>query len=320
MRTSLAASWLIGAAVAAANAAVVVPLAIEPRLSSISASPNGQTVYAVDESGARIVAFEPCAVGPLREVVAFPVADEARAVVVAVLPGDVLAIVRRRNDAWSLDTCRLRGSETQPVQRMPLGEAPGDPRITVPVSRLRDWLAVVGLPPPLQPVMRMVCVGGSLRRLDDGHPAAVRGRAAASVVAPADELVVLENQEDDGPATIVYRTPGGRELLRLDTGIRFARGMAFTRRDGGLHVIAGPGGEPAGLWRLDAVLRDGVQAVRPVFVTALDDPRAIVAVSSQSFVVTHGAGRPTVSRIDLIDDTAAAAPPGPESEHREPTP
>jgi hypothetical protein len=81
------------------------------------------------------------------------------------------------------------------------------------------------------------------------------------------------------------------------------RGAAFARDGSSLWVIAGDvggdGRQPAGLWRLDAVIREGSQAVRPTCVVRLADPLAVAAVSDNSLVVVHGTLPRTISRIDM---------------------
>jgi hypothetical protein len=110
-------------------------------------------------------------------------------------------------------------------------------------------------------------------------------------------------------ASLVSTGHGGRELLRLDTGLADVRGVAFARDGSSLWVIAGEvegdGRQPAGLWRLDAVIREGSQAVRPTCVARLADPLAVAAVSDNSLVVVHGTQPRTISRIDMTADDVA---------------
>jgi hypothetical protein len=118
--------------------------------------------------------------------------------------------------------------------------------------------------------------------------------------------VTLEASGPRAVASLVSTGHGGRELLRLDTGLTDVRGVAFARDGSSLWVIAGEvegdGRQPAGLWRLDAVIREGSQAVRPTCVARLADPRAVVAVSDHSLVVVHGTQPRTISRIDMTAD------------------
>jgi hypothetical protein len=56
--------------------------------------------------------------------------------------------------------------------------------------------------------------------------------------------------------------------------------------------------EHAGLWRLDAILRHGRQAIQPVLVDAITAPVALISASERAIVVVHGKPPRTVSRID----------------------
>lgn len=301
--------WLVAAAWApmASAAVTVTTLAADGGpFTAATVSPNGQTVYVIDASRGSVVAIDPSGGRGPREVVAGAASGHRPPLAVVAIPGDVLALVCRHGDAWSLVTHRLRPGEVAKVvgQDVGIGVAAGPAAPVAAVSRTRDWLVVAGLPAPLPPVVRAVFAGGTVRRLPDGAAADSVARPGAVAVSPADELVICEpgvgGQADD----LVYLAAAGRELLRLGTGVRGIRGAAFTRDDGDLYVTAagGEGGRHEGLWRLDAVLEDGEQAVRPTLVAALVAPRAVVAVSSQSLVVIHGADSGTISRIDVNDE------------------
>jgi hypothetical protein len=304
-----------------AGSMAVTPLGIEARqISQVATSPNGQTVYGIDESRRSVVAIDPFAVGRCREVVG-PVAEgRPHPVSLAALPGDIVAVVCRAADAWSLLSYRTRPGESvdaaQPLQEVLLGRGDGLETAAMAVSRTRDWFAVVGLPPPLPPVVRAAFAGAGVRRLPREPSAS--GRSVAVAVGPADELVTLEASGPGAAASLVSTAHGGRELLRLDTGLADVRGAAFARDGSSLWVIAGEvggdGRQPAGLWRLDAVMREGRQAVRPSCVVRLADPRAVAAVSDHSLVVVHGTQPQTISRIDMtVDDDVV----DPKEERRE---
>jgi len=304
----------------------IVPLQIEAGgISRLATSSNGQTVYAIDESRRSVVAIDPFAVGRCREVIGTAVDGRPHPVSLAALPGDIVAVVCRADDTWSLRTYRTRPGEsvdaTQPLQEVILGCGDGPETAAMAVSRTRDWFAVVGLPPPLPPVLRAAFAGpGVRRRPDESSAGGSGGRPVAVAVGPADELVTLEASGPRAAASLVSTGHGGRELLRLDTGLADVRGAAFARDGSSLWVIAGEVGgdsrQPAGLWRLDAVIREGRQAVRPRCAARLADPRAVAAVSDHSLVVVHGTQPRTISRIDMTADDVADVV-DPKEEQRE---
>lgn len=320
MRCGGVVAWILAAAcstvgfgsAASARSADVVPLEIEAGgLSRLAASPNGQTVYAVDETTWSIMAIDPFASGRCRGVVGTPPEGRPRPVALVALPGDLVAVLCRDDDEWSLRTYRTRPREAvdagQPLQDVTLGRGNGPETAAMAVSRTRDWFAVAGLPPPLPSVVRAAFAGSGVRRLPDEPSAGGPGvRPFAVAVGPADELVTLESSERQAPARLVFTGHGGRELLRLDIGLADVRGVAFARDGSALWVIAGEVGgaapQPAGLWRLDAALREGRQAVRTTCVVRLDDPHAVAAVSDRSLVVVHGSRSRTISRIDIASE------------------
>lgn len=296
-----AVAWIGGVA----QAAAVTPLAVgSGPFPAVAVSPNGQTVYAIDGSRRAVVAFDPFGTGVTRDVVAAPASEVRRPVALAAIPGDVLAVVWREGDAWSLGTYRMQPGATAQVaeQEIGLGVAEGPAAPGAAVSRSRDWLVVAGLPAPLPPVIRAVFAGGRVRRLPDGPAADVVSRPVAVAISPADELVACETGAVSD--ALVYLGGAGRELLRVDTGLTGIHAVAFTRDDGDLYVAAAGGdGRQEGLWRLDAALERGQQAVRPTLVAAFTAPRAVVAVSARSLVVIHGADCREVSRVDVTDPT-----------------
>lgn len=275
-------------------------------MGSLAVSANGQTVYVVDAGTGSIGAVDPFDPRRRRDVVSAPAADEGRPVAIGCLPGDVLAAVWRHREAWELRTYRMRPGETadsaRPDARVPLGDADGTgDRVAMVVSRTRDWLAVTGLPRPLRPVVRGVFAGAGVRLLPPLDTGLDDARPVAATVSPADELVLFE-AVGDGEARIAFLTPSGRPLLRVRAGLADVRSVAFSRRDGRLWATAGPGsGGSAGLWRLDAEIQAGEQAVRAVPVQGPADPRALVDVPGESLVLVDGGPRPTLVRIDVDD-------------------
>lgn len=296
------AAWAADSAAGAAAATITTLVDDMPAAGSLAASPNGQTAYCLDEARRAVVSFDPFGERRPRDVVAAAGDDLPTPVAIACLPGDILAVVARRGDDWSLRTFRVRpgaaADPAAPLDSLRLGRAATtDQPLGFAVSRSRDWVAVAGLPEPMPPVVRMVFAGAALRPVADAG--AARPRPVAAAVSPADELVLFEPGAGS-PATAVvsFRGATATEVLRLDTGLPRVRGAAFGREDGTLWLIAGEAGSadrPEGLWRLDAVLRDRVQAVRPTCVARLAAPRSIAAVSDRSVVVVTAAA---IVRID----------------------
>ncbi|MCE9631206.1 MAG: hypothetical protein K8S94_10905 [Planctomycetia bacterium] len=304
-----------GEPVAAADDVRVVTLIDDmPGAGPLAVSPNGQTVYCLDEVRRAVVAFDAFAPERRRDVVAAAADGQPIPVAIGCLPGDLLAIVGRSGDEWSLRTFRIRPGEAAepatPLQSIGLGvAATAAPAVRLVVSHTRDWLAVVGLPEPLPAVLRIVFAGAGLRPLaPDGWPRiATDTQPVAAAVSPADELVLLERPRDGVTVpTVAFYVGTGGELLRLETGLSQIRDAAFDRGAGALWVLAGDPASPArpeGLWRLDAVMRDGRQTVNPMLVTRLVAPRSMVAVSERSIVVTLAG---SIVRIDPVAEQTRA--------------
>lgn len=276
---------------ATATLAVTGTLAADLPVAGLAISANGQTVYAIDGTRGAIVAIDVDHPERRRDVVAAPGDDEPRPVAVGAVPGGLVVAVCRSGGSWEVRTYRPgpAAPATGPLQRLPLGAAAGDPgRVAVVASTARSWLAITGLPPPLPRVLRAVVAGLSIRFLPDDAPGQAGPPAGAATVSPDDALVVFA-ANGNGPAAVSFQDSAGRTLLELDAGVAQVRAAAFSRRDGRLWVLAGPAsGQAAGLWRLDAVMRDGRQEAQPVRVAAFTDPVAIVGASDATLVVAAG--------------------------------
>ena len=126
----------------------------------------------------------------------------------------------------------------------------------------------------------------------------------------AEEFVLFATDPADRTAASVfvsfYLPPDPRRLLHLDTFLPRVRDASFCRADGTLWVVgSGPqsdsGGtavSPEGLWRIDAVMRNGRQSAKAVCVARLEGACAVVCLSERAIIVTHGRENRTVSRID----------------------
>lgn len=264
----------------------------DPEITRLAATANGQVVRGLVPGGG-VVAIEPTGSAAPREVVQAAAAGERLAI--GCLPGDVTAVLVRTGDDWSLRTYRLTPSGAMPdeatLQDISLGRstAGADGPIDLAISRARGWLAVVGLPAPLPPVVRAAIAGVRLGPVSDrGCPPLGDGlRPVAATVGPFDELVVAV-QRDDEPPAIAYFDASGRELLRLPAGLAVITGLELGAEDGLLWATGSDAAGREGLWRLDADLRDGRQVIRPTLITPLAEPRDVACASPRAIVVVHG--------------------------------
>jgi hypothetical protein len=179
-------------------------------------------------------------------------------------------------------------------------------------SRLGDWLAIAGLPPPLPQLERRAVAGVRVGPVTPRScpRIAENTRVVAVAAGPADELVLFEQPAAGGAEIVSFHGPSGGCLLRLDTGLHTIRdavcGVGNT-----LWVTAGDSAVPEeqeGLWRLDATLRDSRQAIRPVLVVGVPEVGAITA-AGRMLVVGHGRDGSRLVRIDQAN--AGSGPPGP---------
>jgi hypothetical protein len=312
--TAAAAAPVVEPVIAAVPAAVV-PLIEGVDAGAVAVPATGQTLYVVDEAGGGVIGCDPTQ--PQKRWVAVAAASDrgARPVAIGCIDTSHLAAVRRVGGEWLLETFRLpapaaTSAVEKPESSTPLGPAPSADRPAVTVGFSRDWLAITGLTAPLPQAMAF--------RIRGAKPAQeiVRGppegrRAVASATTPDDALVLLttDPSRPAGPARLSIRQPSDpRPLIDLDLGLSGLRAAACGRGDGTLWVLGGEAGSasmPTGLWRIDAVMRDGRQAARAVCVTRIDAPRGLAWVSPRMILVSHGetAGRvvhvdPTTARID----------------------
>ena len=300
-----------------------------PAAGDLAAPANGQTLYVLDEARGEVIAIDPFE--PTKRwsaVAANPQAAGAVARSMACIDTSMIALLCRTQDAWSLQTHRLQpgvvADPGKPVQTVAVGAAPrgpgmapaaspnairpgADDRPCLIVSPSRDWLGVCGLPAPLPAVLRAPIAGARIGALSPrGCPVPAPGaRLAAAAISTAEEFVLFTS-DPAGRSPVSFFVsfslpPDPRQLLLLDTSLPQVRDAAFCRTDGTLWVAGGEVGSeaaPEGLWRIDAVLRNGRQAVRPVCVAKLDGVRSVVCLSDKAIIVTHGRESRTVSRID----------------------
>ena len=300
-----------------------------PAAGDLAAPANGQTLYVLDEARGQVMAVDPFE--PTKRwsaVAAAPQAGGVSARSLACIDTSMIALLCRTQDVWSLQTHRLQpgvvADPGKPVQTVAVGTAPrgpgvapaaapnairpgADDRPCLIVSPSRDWLGVCGLPAPLPAVLRAPIAGARIGTLAPrGCPVpAPGGRLAAAAISTAEEFVLFTTDPAGrSPASFFVSfslPPDPRPLLFLDTSLPQVRDAAFCRTDGTLWVAGGEIGSdaaPEGLWRIDAILQNGRQAVRPVCVAKLDGARSVVCLSDKAIIVTHGRESRTVSRID----------------------
>lgn len=309
-----------------------------PAAGDLAAPANGQTLYVLDESRGGVVAIDPF--DPSKRWTALaerPAADGAvEAVAIGCIDTGMLAVVGRGRDDWSLHTHRLQpntaSDPASPAQTVSLGRSGGRPPAAgdgagpcLAVSPSRDWLGIGGLPAPLPAVVRAPIAGSRIGPVTSrGGPELAGGiRPRAITISTSEELVLFASGAAPSPTLFVayQRPPDPRLLLHLDTGLPRIRDAAFCRADGTLWVVGGGGGggdaaaaadrTPEGLWRIDAVLRNGRQAAEAVCVAPLPGARAVVCLSEKAIIVTHGREARKVSRFDAsTPGTQPGATPG----------
>ena len=280
-----------------------------PGGSRLAATANGQAVRCLDGDRGRIVSFEPDRPAARRDVVG-PLAG-ARFVAVGCLPGDLVVTVCQAGDAWWLRSYRvepgLTADAAAPLQEIALGTADAtDAAVAIAVSSARGWLAIVGLPPPLPPVLRAAVAGVRIGPLSDRMcPELPAGyRPLAATVSPRDELVLALATEPDaahpGQADrLAFYDLAGRERAAFDSGLTAVRGVAFDRRGETLCVVGQRAGAPeTGLWRLDARLDAGRQVIRPALLAPAAAPRDLVAVAERTFIMLTSDPAGTLVQVD----------------------
>lgn len=292
----------------------VTPLEPVPGAVRLAAATTGQIVFCLDETRRTILAIDPFTAGRVRDVVAAPGPGGPRPVAIAAIDTGVIAAVCRAGDTWDLRTWRLRPdgpvAADAPLQVIPLGTAADgvDHEVDLAVDGGRRWIAVSGLPPPLAPVLR-----AALARVQVGPlttrscpPVEPGSRPVAVTAGPRDELVLFQRGTDGG-IVVSYHDSDGRRVLRLETGLVRLRDAAFAPGGGTLWVVAAEAGGSPGLWRLEATLRAGRQAIRAALVIPLEDPLALTAPTDRAVVICRsaaaGSGERRLERLDLPADT-----------------
>lgn len=284
-------------------------------LIDLALSPNGQRLYGLSTDGETVVSLA-CgrnASDEVRTVIEGESAD-GPGCSIGCIDSSVVAILRD-TQATVVTTHRIPpppkpAVASSPLQRIALDEAAPTATATstarLTVSHTRNWLAVTT---PPATVLRAAIAGvrlGSLSPRNCPELAASVG-VRATAVSPADELVLVTVSTDTAsagqlPSThslSMYATPGGWELLQLNTGLSDVRDACYTIASGSLWVITGSVAsadppQPAGLWRLDTALQNRRQAINAVLVTALEAPLAITAGNDEVLYALVADGRRVV--------------------------
>ena len=280
---------------------------VDLAVSDLAAPANGQVVYAIDERQRTIVAFEPHATVRQRLAVAAAPESGPRPVAVACIDTTTLVAVCVAGESWSLRSWRLKpdapADPAQPLQTLGLGSAPvstGD--VHVAVNGSRTWLAVIGLPEPLPPVLRGPIAGNRVGKCSDrGCPRLdAAERPVALAITAADELVLVCRPGPEAQERLSFHDLAGRRLLHLDLELPAVHDMAFNRGDGTLLAVGGTPDSPThpeGVWRLDAAIRDGRQVVSAVRIAECPSPRAVLCPTEKTIVVASGQGGGRVLRF-----------------------
>lgn len=258
----------------------------------LAISPNGQRLYALSADGRRVVAIN-CgreADGSSRVVLEGETSDgPGRRLgcidtsVVAILRQGAEGVVTTHRIPSAPDTA----AADSPLQRIPLSSDQGvvaaDGRDGFLVSPTRNWLAVAAHVDGNAAVLRAAVAGVRVSAFSTRNSPTIAAEASIRCLTAglADELVLVSAANASAAGTLaMFSTPGGWELLQLDTGLLEILDICSTSPSGTLFAITGSPAtsetpQPTGLWRLDAVLQDRRQAVRAVLIAPLADPVAL---------------------------------------------
>jgi len=295
--------------------AAALPVAAVAAGGRLASTANGQTIFGIDGPRRAIVVFDIDRLTTRRNVVGPAEAAAARFIALGCLGDGVVAAVCRSGEDWSLQTFRTAADRAvdaaAPLQVVAIGRAAGPTDgVDLTVSHARGWLAIVGLPDPLPPVLRAAVATLRVGPLSDRHcPVPVEGyRPVAATVGPFDELVLALRPAAAGDDELAYHDSTGRELLRLAAGVRGTLGLDFNRSEGTLWALAADARGRRGLWRLDAAVAEGRQVVRPALIAAIAQPRDLVCPAPRSIIVSQGEDGGTITSIDPADVRSGAQP------------
>jgi hypothetical protein len=324
---------ITGASTAADSAAVTTIIDDLPGAGRLAAPTAGHTLNVLDGERSSVVAvdpFEPAKRATVIDSTAFASpagSPAARPVAIGCIDSNTLAVVCRAEETWSVRTFnRLPSPRTadgggatpsaSALQNLPLGaSAPGKPgddaAVDIVVSPTREWLTVIGLPPPLLPAVRAPIAGARSEPFSERRcprlPAGQRPVAATVSLAEEWVLFIPEIAGDTRRVFLSFHSnAGSQRLLHLDSGLADIRDAACCRGSGTLWVVGGGGAadRPTGLWRIDAALENGRQAARPVCIAKLENPLAVACLSDRAIAVTVGG---PARRVVLVNPQGGAA-------------
>ncbi|MEI7782610.1 MAG: hypothetical protein WCJ18_11900, partial [Planctomycetota bacterium] len=236
-------------------------------------------------------------------------------VAIGCIDSNTLVLVCRTAAAWSVriyNRLAAPGSTTPSatlLQTLPLGASTHDaPEVDLVVSPSRDWLTVVGLPPPLPAMVRGPIAGARSEPLSERRcPQLSAGlRPAAATISLGEEWVLFTPEPAGGTSAVFlsfYSNAGTQRLLHLDTRLAHVRDAACCRGSGTLWVVGGGSAastQPSGLWRIDAVLENGRQAARPVPIANLENPLSVACLSDRAIAVTVGGNSRRIVRVNPL--------------------
>ncbi|MEX2358440.1 MAG: hypothetical protein WEE51_08910 [Pirellulaceae bacterium] len=101
-----------------------------------------------------------------------------------------------------------------------------------------------------------------------------KSKIAAMITSPRREVTLIETPDGEMASQLVFYDASGKSLLlRLDTGLGGVTALAYSPETGRLYALAQADRDDhsPGLYRLDAVRRDGKQAISPHQVLPLKD-------------------------------------------------
>jgi len=326
LRGTWAVVFSLGLAVGVARGEQAVTIAADiPGAGRLAAPATGQTLYILDEQARTVTAVDPFTPEKRWRVVSPADLDAGasapvRPAAIACIDSNTLAVVCRAGASWSLLAFRLgpRGDAAAPptlLQSLALGEGPDDAAtVDVFVSDTRDWLAVVGLPPPLPAALRAPIAGARLGNFSTRMcPAPAEDELwQAASASPIDEWVLFSRPTAEVPGRTMltfFDTAGRERLLELDLGLTAIRDAAFCRGTGTLWVVADGDGSPtgpAGLWRIDAALDRGRQVARPVAIAALSSPLSVACLSERAIAISGGGAERRVLLINPAELSEAS--------------
>jgi len=268
----------------------------------LAISPTGQVLYVLRGRLGDVLAID--LAEPGKRWTAVPAMAGGRPVAIGVVDSSTLALVVRQDGAWSIRTHRLAppgmAPDNAPAQVVALGASAADgDAVGLVVHPSRDWLAVVGLPDPLPPILRTTITGARLGAASQRRCPQTGGRPAVLTVGNSGEWGVFLKDASDRSSLVWYSSSGAQRLQTLDLAGLSVIDAASCRESGLLWVAADPAGsgDASGLWRIDAAYVDGRQVARVVAIAPAPAPTAVVCLPKGEVALAHGIDGARVVRL-----------------------